>query len=88
MTKSYRGSPGEQVVIHTPDQSPACGYRFQVGHDYLVYAHAAPGGDLSTSSCDRTHEVTSRADDEDIQVDRTSSLKRRPVVLFSAVYGN
>jgi hypothetical protein len=67
VAKSYRGAAGEQVVVHTPDQGPACGYGFQEGHDYLVYANPARNGDLSTSRCSRTHEVVSRADDSDIQ---------------------
>ena len=67
VTKSYRGAPGEQAVIHTRDQGSSCGYDFQEGHDYLVYGDAAPNGDLSTDHCTRTHEVTSRADDPDIQ---------------------
>jgi len=67
VTKSYRGAPGQQAVIHTADQGSACGYAFEQGHDYLVYAYTAPTGDLSTGHCSRTHEVTSREDDEDIQ---------------------
>ena len=67
VTKSYRGAPGEQVVVHTNDQGSACGYEFAEGHDYLVYGSAATNGDVSTSHCSRTHEVTSRADDPDIQ---------------------
>jgi hypothetical protein len=67
ITKSYRGAPGEQVVVQTSDQGSACGFAFSEGHDYLVYAYAAENGDLSTGHCSRTHEVTSRVDDEDIQ---------------------
>jgi hypothetical protein len=67
VTKSYRGASSEQMVIHTADQNSSCGYAFELGHDYLVYAYSAPNGDFGTSHCTRTHEVTSRADDEDIQ---------------------
>jgi hypothetical protein len=67
VTKSYRGAPGEQVVVHTADQGSACGYAFEQGHDYLVYAYTAPDGGLAAGRCTRTHEVTSRADDEDMQ---------------------
>jgi protocatechuate 3,4-dioxygenase beta subunit len=67
VTKSYRGAPGEQAVIQTADQGSACGYEFEQGHDYLVFAYLASNGDLSASHCTRTHEVTNRADDEDIQ---------------------
>ncbi|MGA2581563.1 MAG: hypothetical protein ABSH24_36900 [Bryobacteraceae bacterium] len=67
VTSSYRGAPGEQAVIHTPDQGSACGLEFAEGHDYLIYAYAAPNGDLGTGHCSRTHEVASGADDTDIQ---------------------
>jgi hypothetical protein len=67
VTASYRGTPGRQAVIHTPDQGPACGYGFMKGHDYLVYGDAAPNGDLSAYRCSRTHEVASPAEDPDIQ---------------------
>lgn len=67
VTKSYRGVPGEQVVVQTSDQGSACGFEFSEGHDYLVYAYAADNGDVSTGHCSRTHEVANRADDQDIQ---------------------
>jgi hypothetical protein len=68
VTKVYRGArSSEQVVIHTADQGSACGYAFEQGHDYLVYASARPNGELDTSHCTRTHEVASREDDADIR---------------------
>ena len=67
VAKSYRGTPGEQVIVQTSDQGSACGFDFAEGHDYLVYAYAAENGDLGVSHCSRTHEVTNRASDEDIQ---------------------
>jgi hypothetical protein len=67
VTKAYRGAPGEQVVIRTNDQSSACGYAFEQGHDYLVYGYADPNSGFGTNHCTRTREVTSRAEDADIQ---------------------
>lgn len=68
VTKVYRGAPNsEEVVIHTSDQGSACGYAFEQGHDYLVYALRGPNGELNTGHCTRTHEVASREDDADIQ---------------------
>jgi Tissue inhibitor of metalloproteinase len=68
VTKVYRGArSSEEVVIHTADQGSACGYAFEQGHDYLVYASAQPNGELNTSHCTRTHEVASPKDDADIQ---------------------
>jgi hypothetical protein len=67
VTKSYRGASGRQVVVHTNDQGSACGYAFEQGRDYLVYGYSGSNGELSTSHCTRTHEVSSSAADPDIQ---------------------
>ncbi len=65
VTKAYRGSVGQEVVVRTADQDSACGFRFEQGHDYLVYGNAA-SGDIETNHCTRTHEVTNTADDVDL----------------------
>jgi Carboxypeptidase regulatory-like domain len=67
VTKSYRGTPGAQLIVHTNDQGSACGYAFEQGRDYLVYAFSGSNGELSTSHCTRTHEVSSPEADPDIQ---------------------
>jgi hypothetical protein len=67
ITKVYRGNPDKEVVVHSPDQGPACGYSFETGHEYLVYGYVGPNGELSTNHCSRTHEVTNAAEDPDIQ---------------------
>jgi hypothetical protein len=68
VAKVYRGANTRQVVvIRTADQGSACGYAFEQGHDYLVYAYAGSNGDLGTNHCTRTHEVVSRQDDADLQ---------------------
>ena len=67
VTKLYRGTRSEPMVIHTPDQGPMCGFAFERGRDYLVYASAVANGELATSRCSRTHEVISRENDADLQ---------------------
>jgi hypothetical protein len=67
ITKSYRGTSGQSLIVRTPDQGPACGYTFSLGHDYLVYGYAAANGGVETNHCTRTHEVTSQAGDPDLQ---------------------
>ncbi len=66
ITKVYRGSPDKEVVVHAPDQGPACGFSFETGHEYLVYGYVGPHGELSTNHCSRTHEVGNAAEDPDI----------------------
>ena len=66
VTATYRGTPAKELIIKTNDQSSACGYAFQQGHDYLVFASTFQG-ELTASQCTRTHEVIDAADDADIR---------------------
>jgi hypothetical protein len=54
---------GGEVEISTPSNSPACGYYFQHGETYLVYAHRQSDGMLIVTSCGRTRPVAEAADD-------------------------
>jgi hypothetical protein len=54
MIKAYRGKVDEQVVVHAHDQGSACGYVFELGHEYLVYGHVAPNGEVTTNHCELT----------------------------------
>jgi hypothetical protein len=47
--KSYKGEAGEEVEVLTPRSNLGCGYPFQVGERYLVYAHKASDKLMSTS---------------------------------------
>jgi hypothetical protein len=49
----------EYVVLFTPKESALCGFSFQNGFDYLVFAHGNPAF-LKTDSCSRT-EVLDKA---------------------------
>jgi hypothetical protein len=67
VAKSYRGNSSRQVVVQTNDQGSACGYAFEQGHDYLVYGFLGSNGEISTSHCTRTHEVSDGEADPDVQ---------------------
>ena len=57
VTESFIGLKPDtrQVDILTPVQAPACGFAFERGRSYLVYAEPMPsGGPLSTSACSGT----------------------------------
>ena len=59
-TENFRGAAevGQEVVISTGRGGGDCGYPFQIGTSYLVYASKGEGG-LSTSICSATSpEVT------------------------------
>jgi protocatechuate 3,4-dioxygenase beta subunit len=51
--QSYSGVPGTQVEVSTGHGGGDCGYQFQAGRRYLVYAYGDKNG-LSTSICSRT----------------------------------
>ncbi|MBV9294005.1 MAG: carboxypeptidase regulatory-like domain-containing protein [Acidobacteriaceae bacterium] len=70
ITKSYRGDgkPSTEISVHTADQGSACGFAFEEGRSYLVFAApAGPEGHLYANHCSRTHEVISVEQDPDIQ---------------------
>ena len=51
--KGFEEVPGNQVLIYTPKDHEYCGYKFQDGLDYVVYATGNPAH-LQTTSCMRT----------------------------------
>ncbi|MCB9611071.1 MAG: hypothetical protein H6721_02080 [Sandaracinus sp.] len=63
VTRQWKGVESESVVVHTARDSAACGFPFEVGQDYLVYASAEQDGTLSTGLCDRTALVADASED-------------------------
>jgi hypothetical protein len=55
----FRGSLGKSAVLTTGGM---CGYAFQVGETYFVYAHQSQGG-LTSTICSRTRPLRDAADD-------------------------
>ena len=47
----WKGQLTKEVIIKTPDNSAACGYSFEVGKSYLVFAHSRKGKILATGLC-------------------------------------
>ena len=62
--EAFSGVSGRSTIqITTPGSSAACGLNFTVGHEYVVYASADPGGTLGTTSCSRTAAIENAAGD-------------------------
>ena len=59
----FRGVNGSAVTVVTADNGAACGYTFQVGERYLVYAHRTPDGTLEVSLCSRTIPLAKATED-------------------------
>ena len=52
--KSFRGVEGTEVEIRTGEGGGDCGYGFEIGRQYLVYAYKDDNNRLVTSICSRT----------------------------------
>src|SRR5438477_11290076 len=54
VTGDYRGNVGQSTEVLTGQGGGDCGFEFQVGQDYLVYAGKGDDGMLGTSICTPT----------------------------------
>jgi hypothetical protein len=62
VVRSFKGPSHEAAEVHTASNSAACGYGFEQGQSYLVYANDE-GGALSTSLCSRTQPIADASED-------------------------
>ncbi|MEM3160902.1 MAG: hypothetical protein QXJ74_08985 [Nitrososphaera sp.] len=53
--RAWKGITETPLLVTTPDNDGLCGYRFQEGVEYLVYAHGKDS--ISTGICTRTQPV-------------------------------
>jgi len=54
VSERFKGDVGDSLIVRTEDEAPSCGYPFQVGGEYLVFAEELAAGGLSTTSCSAT----------------------------------
>ncbi len=60
VTGWWKGVTSSPIVIRTASHPVSCGFDFEVGVEYLVYAYPgtpAQGGALSTTGCTRTTPI-------------------------------
>lgn len=62
VARAWKGVTTEQVSVRTRAESAACGYPFQVGTSYLVYAQAEGTG-LQVHHCGRTRPIVEAQED-------------------------
>jgi hypothetical protein len=62
VVEAFAGVKGEEVTVRTPTDTAACGYPFEIGQTYLIYATATQGG-YSVSLCSRTRRISAASDD-------------------------
>src|SRR5690606_29734924 len=53
VSEVWKGPVEPQIVVATAQDSAACGYQFEAGREYIVYAYDSDGG-LVTGLCSRT----------------------------------
>lgn len=63
VVESLVGVSSPTVTVRTATDTAACGYPFQVGKSYLVYAGAVSNGVYSVSFCSRTRPLADANDD-------------------------
>jgi hypothetical protein len=51
--QTYKGEPVKILWVTTARKTPACGMKFKIGKDYLIYAHHDERYGLYTSDCNR-----------------------------------
>jgi MYXO-CTERM domain-containing protein len=73
--RSWKGDRAE-VAVRTPAQRSACGYPFEEGREYLVYASRGQDGALWVTACDRTRPIEDAQGDLDALDARAASLAR------------
>jgi hypothetical protein len=61
VAKSWKGDLNGEVTITTAKNSAMCGYSFEIGKQYLVYANGARDA-LMVSNCSRTSKMSNKGD--------------------------
>jgi hypothetical protein len=61
--RRFKAAEADTVTVTTSSSSAACGYGFEQGRTYLVYAQDGGDGQLSVSLCSRTARIEDAADD-------------------------
>src|SRR5262245_57267178 len=61
--RALRGITGLEATVHTGKGGGDCGFRFQRGMTYVVYASRTSAGLLETGICTRTEALSAATDD-------------------------
>jgi hypothetical protein len=61
--ESWKGTLSKEATVFTGQGGGDCGYKFEVGQRYLVYAYRYNDTDLGTNICQRTANLIEAAED-------------------------
>jgi hypothetical protein len=62
LTKSWKGKFGKSITVTTAMDSAMCGYNFEIGKTYLIYANGKDVKNLSAGLCSRTAQLKANED--------------------------
>ena len=62
VSRVWKGPHTETIALYTPPSNPSCGYTFQIGGKYLVYANSQ-NGRLQTNLCSGTKPLSAAQGD-------------------------
>lgn len=65
VTQAWRGVAQERIEVSTASSGAACGFTFEVGQHYLVYA-TSPESTLRVSLCSRTARMDDAGEDRQL----------------------
>lgn len=74
VAKSWKGGSAKEITVTTGKDSAMCGFNFEVGKTYLVYAHGK-ADELSTTICSRTAEFTKSGDAKYLKKQKSKKKK-------------
>ncbi|OJH34926.1 hypothetical protein [Cystobacter ferrugineus] len=80
VTETFKGKARAQRTVTTSVFGTACGYQFEKGVDYLVFAEGSESKGLSTHSCSRTRPSDRAAVELGFLRGGTSPFLQRPKV--------
>lgn len=63
VVRSWKGMNEQTVTVETAASDSVCGYRFEVGKRYLVYATRDDDDELAVSLCSRTQPIEKAGED-------------------------
>lgn len=58
---TWKGAAVKEITIKTAKESAMCGYHFEDGKEYIVYAHGT-AADLGVGNCSRTSGLSDNSD--------------------------
>lgn len=83
--ESFRGVSEKTIEVTTSSQSSACGYPFEVGQEYVVYAYQnKETGKLGTGICTRTRLLAKA--EEDLQYFREIAKGPKDISVYGQVF--